>query len=68
LSNAGFPEWVAQDGEHYIEMAVARARDADGLAMSRETMRERVRASPLCDAPRFGRALGMALRHTWTAG
>jgi protein O-GlcNAc transferase len=68
LSNAGFPEWVARDGEHYIEMAVARARDADGLAMSRETMRERVRASPLCDAPRFGRALGMALRHAWTVG
>jgi protein O-GlcNAc transferase len=68
LCNAGFPEWVARDREDYIRIAVARARDADGLALSRETMRDRVRASPLCDAPRFGRALGMALRHAWTAG
>jgi protein O-GlcNAc transferase len=68
LSNAGFPDWVARDREDYIRMAVARARDPDGLAVLRETMRERVRASPLCDAPRFGRALGMALRHAWTAG
>jgi hypothetical protein len=24
-----------------------------------------VKASPLCDAPRFGRNLGAALRHAW---
>ena len=67
LSNAGFPDWVARDREDYIEMAVVRARNPAGLATLRETMRERVRVSPLCDAPRFGRALGMALRHAWTA-
>ena len=41
--------------------------DPDALAAQRETMRARVRASPLCDGPRFGRALGMALRHAWLA-
>jgi predicted O-linked N-acetylglucosamine transferase (SPINDLY family) len=66
LSNAGFPEWVARDREHYIEMAVTWARDTARLSASRETMRARVRTSPLCDAPRFGRALGLALRHAWT--
>jgi predicted O-linked N-acetylglucosamine transferase (SPINDLY family) len=67
LNNAGFPEWVARDRQDYIDMAVTRAADIKGLAALRETMRDRVRASPLCDAPRFGRALGLALRHAWEA-
>jgi hypothetical protein len=48
-------------------MAIARAADTEGLAELRRAMRARVAASPLCDAPRFGRALGMALRHAWSA-
>lgn len=68
LSNAGFPDWVARDKVDYIDIALKWARDPAGLAMLRETTRARVRASPLCDAPRFGRALGLALRHAWTAG
>ena len=67
LSNAGFPDWVARDLEDYVSMAVARGRDAACLKPVRETMRARVRDSPLCDAPRFGHALGLALRHAWTA-
>jgi predicted O-linked N-acetylglucosamine transferase (SPINDLY family) len=66
LSNAGFPGWVARDLAHYVDLAVTRARDPDGLALARATMRDRVRTSPLCDAPRFGRSLGAALRHAWT--
>jgi len=68
LSNAGFADWVARDRTGYIEMAATRSRDIQGLAALRKTMRSKVRASPLCDAPRFGRALGLALRHAWTAG
>ena len=67
MSNAGYPEWVAKDLDEYIAIAIARASDVAGLAAARQTMRDRVRASPLCDAPRFGRALGAALRHAWTA-
>jgi predicted O-linked N-acetylglucosamine transferase (SPINDLY family) len=65
LSNAGFADWVAADRDEYVRMAVTRAGDIGGLAALRRTMRGRVRASPLCDAPRFGRALGLALRHAW---
>ena len=65
LSNAGFADWVARDLTDYITMAVRWAGDTGRLATLRETMRARVQASPLCDAPRFGRALGMALRHAW---
>jgi predicted O-linked N-acetylglucosamine transferase (SPINDLY family) len=46
-------------------MAVARAADVQSLAVLRAGLRERVRRSPLCDAPRFGRNLGAALRHAW---
>jgi predicted O-linked N-acetylglucosamine transferase (SPINDLY family) len=66
LSNAGFAEFVARDLTDYQEIALRWARDPDRLAALRAAMRDRVRTSPLCDAPRFGRALGMALRHAWT--
>jgi predicted O-linked N-acetylglucosamine transferase (SPINDLY family)/Tfp pilus assembly protein PilF len=65
LSNAGLAGWVTDRVDDYIEMAVARAADIPALAVLRDSLRERVRLSPLCDAPRFGRNLGAALRHTW---
>lgn len=68
LSNAGYADWVARDLDDYIAIAVARSRDIGRLARERGEMRSRVRASPLCDAPRFGRALGAAFQHAWEAG
>ena len=65
LSNAGLGDWVAGSVDEYVEMAVARASDIAALAALREGLRDRVRRSPLCDAPRFGRNLGAALRRTW---
>jgi protein O-GlcNAc transferase len=65
LSNVGLADWVTNSAEEYVEMAVARAGDIPALAELRDGLRERVRRSPLCDAPRFGRNLGAALRHTW---
>jgi protein O-GlcNAc transferase len=67
LSNAGLADWVTTSTDDYIEAAVARAADLPALAELRATLRERVRQSPLCDAPRFGRSLGAALRHAWRA-
>jgi predicted O-linked N-acetylglucosamine transferase (SPINDLY family)/thioredoxin-like negative regulator of GroEL len=67
MSNAGLADWVTDSVEDYVEMAVARAADLGALAELRAGLREKVRLSPLCDAQRFGRSLGMALRHTWRA-
>ena len=67
LSNAGYADWVARDLGDYRAIALRWARDPAALARLRETMRAQVRGSPLCDAPRFGRALGAALRHAWMA-
>jgi predicted O-linked N-acetylglucosamine transferase (SPINDLY family) len=65
LSNAGLADWVASDVAAYADLAVAKASDIDPLAALRAGLRARVKASPLCDAPRFGRSLGAALRHAW---
>jgi protein O-GlcNAc transferase len=65
LSNAGLSDWVAPDLDAYIELAVSRAADITSLADLRRGLRARVKASPLCDAPRFGRNLGTALREAW---
>jgi predicted O-linked N-acetylglucosamine transferase (SPINDLY family) len=67
LSNAGLPDWVASDLADYVELAVAKASDLEALAALRRRLRAQVKASPLCDAPRFGRSLGAALRHAWRA-
>jgi predicted O-linked N-acetylglucosamine transferase (SPINDLY family) len=67
MSNAGLADWVAADLAAYAELAVARANDVPSLAALRAGLRARVKASPLCDAPRFGRNLGVALRYAWRA-
>ena len=66
LNNAGLTGWVASDVDDYVERAAAKAANLPALADLREGLREQVRVSPLCDAPRFGRNLGAALRHAWT--
>jgi predicted O-linked N-acetylglucosamine transferase (SPINDLY family) len=65
LSNAGLTGWDAPDLAGYVALAAAKAADIDGLADLRAGLRARVKASPLCDGPRFGRALGAALREAW---
>jgi predicted O-linked N-acetylglucosamine transferase (SPINDLY family) len=67
LSNAGLSDWVARDEADYVALAMAKATDVAALAALRAGLRLRVKASPLCDAPRFGRNLGAALRHAWRA-
>jgi protein O-GlcNAc transferase len=67
LSNAGLADWVTTSTEHYIEAAISRAANPAALAELRSSLRSQVRQSPLCDAPRFARGLGAALRHAWHA-
>lgn len=53
LNNAGFPEFVASNLAQYTELAIAWSQRIPELAAVRSTMRSRMQASPLCDAPRF---------------
>ncbi|MEX1135999.1 MAG: hypothetical protein WEB89_03805, partial [Balneolales bacterium] len=65
LANAGYPEWIAETWEEYIEKAVSLATDTDRLAKIRADMREQVANSPVCDGKRFGAHLSIALREMW---
>ena len=65
LSNVGLVDWIARDTADYVAIAIAKARDLAALTALRSGMRPRMKASPLCDAPRFGRHLGTALRDIW---
>jgi len=65
LSNVGLTVCIATTPDEYIDRAVALASDLPALAALRTGLRARVLASPLCDAPRFGRSLGAGLRTAW---
>lgn len=65
LSNAGLCDWVADSSDDYVQLACVRAAELDALEALRATLRARVKASPLCDAPRFGAHLAAALRSVW---
>jgi predicted O-linked N-acetylglucosamine transferase (SPINDLY family) len=65
LSTVGLPDLVVADEDAYIARAVALAQDLPRLAELRAGLRQRVVASPLCDAPRFTRNLEAAYREMW---
>jgi len=67
LSNLGLQDWAEFREDAYVAQAVARAADPAALVALRATLRDRMAASPLCDAPRFGRNLAELLQRAWEA-
>ena len=65
LANAGLAGLVAGSIDEYVSLAVRLARDAERLRELRRTIRDRVAASPLRDAPGFTRTLENAYRDRW---
>ncbi len=65
LRYLGMDEWIAADIDGYVDLAVARANDLDGLRHQRRTLRERMAGSALTDVPRFVRDLEAAYRAMW---
>jgi predicted O-linked N-acetylglucosamine transferase (SPINDLY family) len=65
LMNVGLPDWIAADGDDYVERAVRFASDIVALAALRERLREQARTSPIFDAPRFARHFETALGRMW---
>jgi predicted O-linked N-acetylglucosamine transferase (SPINDLY family) len=66
LNSASYPQFIADDRDSYIKLAVEWANRLDELAAVRSAMRERVRQSPLCDAPRFAKDFLAVLRESCT--
>jgi predicted O-linked N-acetylglucosamine transferase (SPINDLY family) len=65
LTNVGVQELIAQTPEQYVQIATDLAGDLPRLAELRRTLRGRMQASPLMDAPRFARNVEAAYRRMW---
>jgi predicted O-linked N-acetylglucosamine transferase (SPINDLY family) len=65
LANLGLTELLAQTPEQYIAIARDLAGDVPRLRDLRSTLRDRLRASPLMNAPAFVRNLENLYRSMW---
>ncbi len=65
LTAVGLEELIATNFDDCVARAVALAGAPARLAALRVSMRERLRASPLCDAERFTRNLEGIYRNLW---
>jgi predicted O-linked N-acetylglucosamine transferase (SPINDLY family) len=63
--NLGLPELATAGPDEFVARAVEMAGDLPKLRDLRATLRERMAASPLMDAPRFARNLEAAYRAMW---
>ncbi len=65
LRNAGLTELITREPDEYVRAAVDLATDRARLATLRAGLRDRLRASPLLDAPGFARAVEGAFDAMW---
>jgi protein O-GlcNAc transferase len=65
LMKLGLGDMVAETVDQYVEIATRLAADPRRLARERSTLRERLLASPIADAPAFTRAVEAAYRAMW---
>ena len=65
LNAVRLDELIASDAVDYVSLAKSLAEDAARLSALREGMRERLRASALCDATGFARAVESAYETAW---
>lgn len=65
LTQVGATRGIATTRHGYIEAAVAMIQDTAALAADRETLRERLLASPICTG--YAEAVSAAFRQLWRA-
>ena len=65
LTNLGLPELIARTPEQFVSIVVSLAGDWGHLAELRASLRERMRQSPLMDAPLFATDVENAYRMMW---
>ena len=65
MHHLGLPEWVAENREGYIEIATRMAGDRKKLLTTKSSLRERMRASPLCDAEGFASEMENIFLKVW---
>jgi predicted O-linked N-acetylglucosamine transferase (SPINDLY family) len=65
--NLDLKDLVAKTDEEFIDIAVNLAENLPRLTELRSSLRTRMRASPICDAKGWTRAIEAAYRKMWTA-
>jgi len=65
LTALGLQDWIANSPEEYVAKGVRYAGERAALDALHRSLRERMTASPLCDAPRFMRGFEAQLRMMW---
>jgi len=65
LTAAGCEGWIARDEEEYVAIAARLAADKAGLSRIRAGLREKVRASTLCDGRAYAERFYAAIRACW---
>jgi predicted O-linked N-acetylglucosamine transferase (SPINDLY family) len=65
LRAVGLEDGIAADEDSYVARAAALAADRERLAMLRRTLRDRLLASPACDARLAARSIEQAFRGAW---
>jgi protein O-GlcNAc transferase len=65
LTNLNLPNLIAETPDQYIQIAKELSADLPRLAELRATLRSRMLASPIMDAPRFAEAIEAAYRQMW---
>lgn len=65
LKSAGLGDWIADDEDAYLHIALTRTANLDALSTLRRNLRAKVLASTLFDAARFADQFAQALRGMW---
>ena len=65
LTNAGFPELIAETSADYVRIAADLATDLPRLAKIRACLRQQMQNSALMDGPRLARQIEATFRKMW---
>jgi hypothetical protein len=67
MTSVGLEIFVAHSPAEYVDKACAFASQREALAQIRQSLRQRMLSSSLCDPVRFTREMAQALRQIWRA-
>jgi protein O-GlcNAc transferase len=65
LSNLGLQDWVAANPDEYVDLAIRKAADVDGLTRLRAELRQSMRDSILTNGKRFAGQIEELYRDVW---
>jgi protein O-GlcNAc transferase len=67
LTHAGLTDWIASDVAGYIDLAIRLAGNLQNMAKVRQTLRDKLQQSPVCDGARLAKQLETIFQQVWAA-